>query len=43
MVKKRIKLRAHHGMCLGFFEGKNYSKGFTEHMQAASGLIQSLT
>lgn len=34
MVKKRIELRAHHGMCLAFFEGKGYSKGFTEHMQA---------
>lgn len=28
-----IRLRAHHGMCLAFFEGKGYSQGFTAHMQ----------
>lgn len=28
-----MKLRAHHGMCLAFFEGKGYSDGFTSHMQ----------
>lgn len=27
------KLRAHHGMCLSFFEGKGYSHDFTAHMQ----------
>ncbi|HJC64636.1 MAG TPA: DUF1284 domain-containing protein [Candidatus Blautia merdavium] len=27
------KLRAHHGMCLSFFEGKGYSDEFTAHMQ----------
>ena len=26
------KLRAHHGMCLAFFEGKGYSDTFTVHM-----------
>lgn len=25
-------VRAHHGMCLAFFEGKGYSDEFTEHM-----------
>lgn len=30
---KPIKLRAHHGMCLAYFEGKGYSQGFTAHMQ----------
>lgn len=33
MLKERVKLRAHHGMCLAFFEGKGYSEEFTEHMQ----------
>lgn len=28
-----MQLRAHHGMCLAFFEGKGYSQGFTAHMQ----------
>lgn len=26
------KVRAHHGMCLAFFEGKGYSSEFTDHM-----------
>lgn len=25
-------IRAHHGMCLAFFEGKGYSDGFIKHM-----------
>ncbi|MCD7766703.1 MAG: DUF1284 domain-containing protein [Lachnospiraceae bacterium] len=28
-----ISLRAHHGMCLAYFEGKGYSEGFSAHMQ----------
>lgn len=32
MKNVEIKLRAHHGMCLAFFEGKGYSAGFTAHM-----------
>ncbi len=27
-----MKLRAHHGMCLAFFEGKGYNNAFTENM-----------
>lgn len=27
-----IKIRAHHGMCLAFFQGKGYSSEFAEHM-----------
>lgn len=27
------EIRAHHGMCLAFFEGKGYSSGFVGHMQ----------
>ncbi len=30
--KKPLPIRAHHGMCLAFFEGKGYSDGFTAHM-----------
>ncbi len=26
------KLRPHHGMCFQFYEGKGYSKDFTDHM-----------
>lgn len=33
MEQKIIRLRAHHGMCLAFFEGKGYSQGFTSQMQ----------
>lgn len=34
MSSEFLQLRAHHGMCLAFFEGKGYSEGFTSHMQA---------
>lgn len=27
-----FKLRPHHGICIGFFQGKGYSDEFTEHM-----------
>ena len=29
---KEYRLRAHHGMCLAFFEGKGYSEEFGMHM-----------
>lgn len=29
---KGYRIRAHHGMCLAFFEGKGYSSEFTKHM-----------
>ena len=32
MKNEEMKLRAHHGMCLAFFEGKGYSDSFTAHM-----------
>lgn len=35
-----IQLRAHHGMCLAFFEGKGYSEGFTSHMQTVLDRMQ---
>ena len=37
---KKITLRAHHGMCLQYFEGKGYSSEFTEHM---GKVLDSLT
>lgn len=30
---KKYRLRAHHGMCLGFFKGKGYSIEFSAHME----------
>lgn len=39
-MKKCMKLRAHHGMCLSFFEGKGYSEGFTSHMQTIWNMMQ---
>lgn len=29
---KIYRIRAHHGMCLAFFQGNGYSEEFTEHM-----------
>ena len=28
----QYKIRAHHGMCIAFFQGKGYSNEFTAHM-----------
>ncbi len=36
MNSGEIKLRAHHGMCLAFFEGKGYGAGFTARMAQVS-------
>lgn len=33
-MKNIIKLRAHHVLCLAFFEGKGYSDNFVNHMQS---------
>lgn len=33
------KIRAHHGMCLAFFEGKGYSSEFTIHMGKMKQLL----
>lgn len=32
MKEYTYKIRAHHGMCLAFFQGKGYSDSFTKHM-----------
>lgn len=31
-MKYQYKIRAHHGMCIAFFQGKGYSNEFTSHM-----------
>ncbi len=31
-MEKMVSLRAHHGMCIAFFQGKGYSDDFTAHM-----------
>ena len=35
------RIRAHHGMCLAFFEGKGCSPEFTENMTAVIGKLNS--
>ena len=32
MRKKALLLRAHHGLCIGYFRGEGYSGDFTRHM-----------
>lgn len=38
-MEYQYKVRAHHGMCIAFFQGKGYSNEFTAHM---SEMIQKL-
>lgn len=38
-MKYQYKIRAHHGMCMAFFQGKGYSSEFTVHM---GGIIHKL-
>lgn len=33
------KIRFHHGLCIGFFEGKGYSREFTENMTAVREML----
>lgn len=40
MKQEYLKIRAHHGMCLNFFEGKGYSDEFTAHMQKIFEMVQ---
>ena len=42
-MKKIVRLRAHHGMCLAFFEGKGYSRGFTANMEKVKNCIKDET
>lgn len=39
MERTPYPLRAHHGMCVAFFQGKGYSDEFTAHM---AGIIRKL-
>lgn len=32
MENKMLKLRAHHGLCIQFFQGKGYNKAFVKNM-----------
>ena len=36
-----FKLRAHHGMCLHYYQGKGYSSKFTENMTAVLSYLQT--
>ena len=35
-----ICLRPHHGMCLAYFEGRGYSRGFSVHMGKILELLE---
>lgn len=39
-TSQEITLRAHHGMCLAFFQGKGYSDTFTAHMAQIKELLE---
>lgn len=39
--KPRYKIRAHHGMCLAFFQGKGYSDEFAKHMAEVKRLLET--
>ncbi|HEZ7990826.1 MAG TPA: hypothetical protein RWO66_07705 [Ruminococcus sp.] len=41
MQKSEIFLRPHHGLCIGFFEGKGYSDEFTANMSAVIEKLQN--
>ncbi len=41
MSQNPLKLRAHHGMCLAFFEGKGYSTGFVKHMTQVQQALET--
>lgn len=36
----QYKIRAHHGMCLAFFEGKGYSSEFTKNMGEMKRILE---
>ena len=37
----KYKIRAHHGMCLAFFEGKGYNSAFTKHMAEMKEMLSA--
>ena len=40
MEMSDYRIRAHHGMCLAFFEGKGYNSEFTAHMGEMKKLLE---
>ena len=39
-MKQSISLRAHHGLCLHFFQGKGYSGAFVENMARKKAMLE---
>ncbi|MDF2986995.1 MAG: hypothetical protein K0R50_2505 [Eubacterium sp.] len=35
-----IRLRAHHGLCIAFFEGKGYDENFVQNMKAVVSALE---
>lgn len=42
-MRKSVRLRAHHGMCLAFFRGQGYSSGFTANMEKVHSSLKEDT
>ena len=40
MDEASISLRAHHGLCLRFFQGKGYSGAFVENMARKKAMLE---
>ena len=40
MEDKIVSLRAHHGLCLHFFQGKGYSGAFVENMAQKKAMLE---
>ena len=40
MDEASISLRAHHGLCLHFFQGKGYSGAFVENMARKKAMLE---
>lgn len=36
----KYNIRAHHGLCISFFEGKGYSENFTANMAKMIALLE---
>lgn len=41
MVDKELVLRAHHALCIGFFQGEGYSPNFVENMTAVVARLRA--
>ena len=40
-ASERILLRPHHGLCIGFFEGRGYSAEFVRHMTEVIAVLEA--